>query len=174
MINKGAVTKKNVFDRLDNVNEQVGNVVSLLVIALMGIITFEVVSRYAFNAPTLWASDTCSYIQAVYYILGGGYALLHGLHVRIDIFYDRFSPKTRLLINLTIGSILFYAFGIILLWKTSEFAITSVIMRETAKSGLWAGPVYPYKLLMPVGAFLIMFQWTLNLIRDIGNLRKQQ
>ncbi len=171
MINKGADTKKKLLDRLDNVNEQVGNITSLLVIIVMGIIIFEVVS--AFNAPTVWANDTCSDIQAVYYILGGGYALLHGLHLRLDILYDRFSPKTRALINLTIGSILFFSFGIILLWKTTEFAITSVLMRETAKSGLWAGPVYPYKLLMPVGAFLIMFQWTLNLIRDIGNLRKQ-
>lgn len=160
-----------MLDRLDKVNERVGFIISLLVIVVTVIIVFEVVSRYAFNSPTLWANDTCGYIQAVYYMFGGSYALLHGLHVRIDILYDRFSLKTRALINLTIGSILFFIFTGILLWKTTEFAATSVINLETARSGLWAGPVYPYKLLLPVGVLLIMFQWILNLIRDIGEVR---
>lgn len=173
VINKGGVKRREVLERLDNVNEWVGRITSYIILAIMGIIVFEVVSRYVFDAPTVWAHDLTGYVLFSYIILGGGYCLLYRGHVGIDIVYNRLSPKRRLLIDLTYASIIFFIFTSVLLWKGTEFALTSLAIRETARTGLWSGPVYPFKMLFPVGALLIMFQWVLNLIRDIGAVKNK-
>lgn len=56
---------------------------------------YEVVARYVFDAPTSWATDLTFMANGTMFILGSAYALLAGAHVRTDIFYDKYSDRTR-------------------------------------------------------------------------------
>ena len=163
--------KRPLLDRLDMVNEWVGRIIAFLVVAIIGIILFEVTLRYGFNNPTIWAHETSGLLQMVYILLGGGYTLLHNGHVKIDILYDRLSPKQRAISDLTIGSILFLCFACILLWHGGIIAYKSIMIREISSSGLWKGPLYPFKVLVPIGTLLIMFQWVIIMIRDFKQVR---
>lgn len=160
-----------LLSRLDNVNEWVGRVVGFLMLAIIVIIAIEVVSRYVFNAPTVWVSDTSGFLAVVYTMLGGGYALLHGHHVRVDVLYERFSPKQRAILDLTIASALFLIFAIILLKVSIPMAIKAIVIHEVSPSGLFRAPLWPFKIMIPIGTLLIIFQWIINMVRDIDTVR---
>jgi len=163
--------KGTLLDRFDTVNEWVGRILSYLILIIIGVVLFEVTLRYVFNSPTVWVHEMSGLLLMSYIMLGGGYTLLHRSHIKIDIFYERLSPKTRLILDLTIASLLFFCFTGVLLWKGGILAFQSVMIREISPSGVWTGPLYPFKLLIPVGALLIMVQWVVMLIRDFRQVR---
>lgn len=80
---------------IDTISEWSGKLVMWLVVLLTGMLGYEVVMRYAFNAPTKWAFDLSYMIGGSYFLLGQAYALKMRRHVRIDIFYAFFPPEYR-------------------------------------------------------------------------------
>ena len=106
-----------------------------------------------------------SIIDALSYVLGAGWALLDHRHVKIDLIYDRFTPRQRAVID----SITFVFFALYLgffLWAVSKYAWQSVLVRETAGSA-WDPPVYPIKVALLVGVVLLLLQGIAKLIRDL-------
>ena len=163
--------KRTLLDRLEMVNEWVGRIISFLILIIIAIILIEVTLRYGFDSPTRWVHEESGFLLMSYILLGGGYTLLHRSHVKIDILYNALSPKKRAILDLTIASILFFCFTGVLLWLGSINAFKSIMMREISSTGLWGGPVYPWKPLIPIGAFLIMMQWVVIMIRDFRLVR---
>ena len=82
-------------DAIDRLNFWVGRFWALAIFVVTFAVLYEVVARTAFGQPTLWSNETTVYLSAVAYLIGGGYALLYRRHVRIDLIYDRLSPRTR-------------------------------------------------------------------------------
>ncbi len=156
---------RRILATIDKLNDQVGKLVSFLVIAMIGVMVYEVVARYVFNSPTVWAYETVTFLLGAYAILGGAYVLRHGAHVNIDILSARLSPRKRAILDV-ITSTFFFLFCVVLLWKGAEWAARSVSLSETTWSS-WAPPVYPIKILIPVGAFLLLIQGLAKFIRDL-------
>ncbi len=151
---------------IDRINEQTGKAVSYLVIILVAVVLYEIFVRYLFNSPTIWAHETSQMIYGAYVILLGGYVLQHKGHVNVDILYNRFSPRTRAVIDLFTWLLFFYFCGLLLV-KGWEMAWDSFQVRETEPTS-FAPPVYPIKMTIPLGALLILLQGLAKFIRDLS------
>jgi len=141
---------------------------AILVIMLVG--SMEVVARGAFNSPTHWAWELNQMLLCFYIVLAGGYTVLVDGHVRMDIFYGKFSARVRALVNLAL-SFLFFAFVVILLWYLSKMGWYALTIREHAFS-VWHPPLYPLKMLLPVAVLLVLLQGIATFIRNINTVIK--
>ncbi len=150
---------------VDWVNEQTGRAVSYMIILLMAVILYEITARYLFNKPTIWAHETSQMIYAAYVILLGGYVMKHGAHVNVDILYQRFKPRTRAIINLFTWP-LFFCFCGVLFYKGLAISWDSIKIWETAPT-TFGSPVYLFKILLPLGAFLMLIQGLSRYIQEI-------
>ncbi|MCK5011559.1 MAG: TRAP transporter small permease subunit [Deltaproteobacteria bacterium] len=157
---------KSFLKCIDAISEWSGKGASYMILPGILILSWEVVSRYVFNNPTMWAHGTSQRIFATYYILAGAYVLRHNQHVTVDIIYNRFSLRKKAILSL-IGSIFFFSFCGVLLWKGIDFAWTSLSQLEPDETP-WRAPLYPFKMMIPLGAFLILMQGLAKFIRDLA------
>jgi TRAP-type mannitol/chloroaromatic compound transport system permease small subunit len=157
---------KRFLHTIDRINEKTGKAISYLILFLVGVILYEILVRYLFNSPTIWAHETSQMIYGAYVILLGGYVLQRGGHVNVDILYHRFKPRTRAIIDLFTWLLFFYFCGL-LLWKGGEMAWDSFKVLETEPTA-FAPPVYPIKMMIPLGALLILLQGLAKFIRDFN------
>ena len=155
---------KRLLTIIDRLNDQVGKIVSMLIIFMVLVLVYEVVLRYIFNAPTLWAHETSEYFFGVHFFLGGAYALRHAAHVNVEVIYSRFSPRFRAILDI-ITSVFFFLICAVLLWKGGAMAWTSLMKMEHTNT-VWAPPLYPLKMMVPIGAFLLLLQGLAKFIRD--------
>lgn len=147
---------KPLLRSIDSISDWSGKVCSFSLYAGMLILVLEVISRYLFNAPTVWAHGYTQRIFGSYFVLIGAYTLLNNGHVRVDILYNNFSFRKRAFLDLL-------NYGFLLLWSvvlTKEgvaFFANSFEVREVDEMVL-AHPVYPVKFLLVVGVVLITLQ----------------
>ena len=147
---------KHYIRMVSKINDRIGRITSFLVIPMAMITAFEVISRYVFSKPTIWAWDLNIQLFAFLNLLGGGYTLLHKGHVSVDLIRSVLSPKICAIIDL-VTSLLFFVGILVLLIGGWIVGWDSWIQRESM-STLWAPPLYPMKLALPVGAFLVLIQ----------------
>jgi TRAP-type mannitol/chloroaromatic compound transport system permease small subunit len=157
---------KRFLKTIDRISEQSGKAVSFLIVFLVFVILYEIFVRYLFNSPTIWAHEIAQMIYGAYVILLGAYVLQRGGHVNVDILYHRFRPRTRAIIDLFTWLLFFYFCGL-LLWKGGEMAWDSFKVLETEPTA-FAPPVYPIKMMIPLGALLILLQGLAKFIRDFN------
>lgn len=150
---------------VNTLNDWVGRVVSMLVFPMVGFLVWEVMMRYVFNQPTIWAHELSAILYAVFFLLGGAYTLQQKGHINVDILYLRLSPRKRAVLDL-ITWILFYFFCGVMLWEGTKFAWTSMKMLERA-STVWEPPIWPVKICIPLGALLILLQGFTKTLSDI-------
>lgn len=150
---------------IDTLNDNMGKIFSFLLLPLMVITTIEVIARYIFNRPTLWAWVINIQLYGAILVTGGAYTLLHNMHVNIDLLVVYLNPKARALINL-FTSILFFLVMGVLLWQSSTAALHSFKIGEKYTYSVWQPPIYPLKMLIPIAIFLFLLQGIAKFIRD--------
>lgn len=155
---------------IDLLSEWIGKASAFLVLALSFVIGYEVVARYLFNRPTIWAHELSAMVFGAYIVLGGAYLLSAGRHVNMDLIYGIFSPRKRALIDI-ITFWFFAIFCVALVWKGGDTAWHSISIREQART-TWSPPLYPIRLVLPIGAFLLLLQGVAKFIRDAITLAK--
>lgn len=159
---------ENFLKYIDKLNEWVGRIVSYAVLFMVFTLCYEVFFRYVLNLPTIWVLEINQYVLCAYVALTGGYVFLYNSHVNVEILYERFSPRTKALVNV-ITSVFFFAVVITLIWKGGTMALEAWETSEESYSML-AAPLFPAKVTVPIGAFLLLLQGTAKLIRDIRTL----
>ena len=150
---------------IDTVNDRVGNLLSYLLFFFFVLLLMEVILRYFFNSPTVWANELAQMLFGAYAILAGGYILRTGGHVNVDILYSRLSRKQRAVLDIVTSSLFFLFCGMLLVYGGS-LAWDSLARFEHSQSA-WNPPLYPAKLMIPLAALLLMLQGLAKLIRDI-------
>jgi TRAP-type mannitol/chloroaromatic compound transport system permease small subunit len=150
---------------IDWINEQGGKLISFLILILVVVVLYEICARYLFNRPTIWAQEISQMIYGAYVILLGGYVLRRGGHVNVEILYGKFSPRTRAIIDLFTWLLFFFFCGLLLI-KGWEMAWDSFKVRETEPT-TFAPPVYPIKMMIPLGALLILLQGLARFLRSL-------
>ncbi len=146
-------------------NDRFGRIIAFLTVGMMGVVTVEVVLRYGFNSPTLWAHETAQFLYGAYCILGGAYVLLHKAHVSMDIIYVRLSLRKRAILDLFTSPLVFLYLGM-MLWHGTIFASKSVGLLEVSPTA-WAPPVWPIKMVLPIAALLFLLQGIVRFVRDL-------
>ena len=149
---------------IDNFTDRSGKVSSILIVGMIFSLVFEVVMRYVFDKPTMWAHETSQYFFGAHFMMAGAYALRHNAHVNVEILYDRFSPRTKAIIAV-ITSLFFFLFCGLLFWNGWELAWDSLLNLERSQTP-WGPPVYPAKLMIPIGGIAILLQGFAKFIRD--------
>jgi TRAP-type mannitol/chloroaromatic compound transport system permease small subunit len=159
------------FDRtIDDLNETVGYYGSFVILILLGVVTYEVVMRYGFNAPTVWAFEATTLLYGVHFMLAFGYTHKHHGHVAIDVFEMHLPHKPRTLLRIVANLVLFLpTIGMLSIWSVI-YAITSWTNLEKASTS-WAPPFYPFKTIMAIGFILLLLQGIARLIQDVRALR---
>jgi TRAP-type mannitol/chloroaromatic compound transport system permease small subunit len=150
---------------INTISAWVGRVTSWVTIAVIAIVTYEVVMRYVFTAPTRWAAETLGFCCALIYVLGGAWVFLENRHVKVEFVYEKLSPRQRAIIDV-ITFFLFLLYVGLMLWATSRFAWESIQLLEGSGSP-WNPPVYPIKVALVIGVFLVLLQGSAKLIRNI-------
>ncbi len=135
-----------------------------LVIPIMFIMLFEVIARYVFNSPTIWAWDINPQIVCTYAVLTGGYTAFMGGHIRSDLFYAKWSRKRKALVDVltSILSLAFFIMGLIACWK---FAVKAIVGNEH-KYTLLQTPLAPIRIIITMGVLLFLIQVISDLIKN--------
>lgn len=153
----------------DGVSEFVGKAVSWMCLALIGVLVFEVTSRYFFDAPTNWAHELSTMLYGTFCILAGVYTHKHHGHVRSEAIYGLFPKRGRAFLDVVtglLGLVVFCVFFTVVF----DFAKESWAIREMSSKSAWAPPLYPFKAMMPLAVALMILQATAQLVRDICTL----
>ena len=148
----------NTIKNIDAFTEWTGNAFAWLCVPLAIVVFWEVVSRYFFDNPTIWAYDLSYMFYGALFMLGAAFALRRGAHIRTDMLWEKFSDTTK-------GKIDFYAYilfffpGMILLFATSiDDAWNALIMGELSEQTPWQPYLWPLKSVVPLTALLMMIQ----------------
>jgi TRAP-type mannitol/chloroaromatic compound transport system permease small subunit len=157
---------------IDRFNEGVGRVICFTFAGIMLIQVMEVVLRYVFNSPTIWAWDVNSQLFTATSLLGGGYVLLHDSHVRMDLLYSRVGAKTRMIFDLIGFSLILLAFAVII-WKAGDMALYTFRTKARAQS-YFAPLLWPVKSTLFFGAILLFLQASGKLARTIVSLKSEK
>ena len=158
---------------IDAINEIVGRIVVVLAVIFAGIIIYDVVLRYAFNAPTRWAFDLSKQLYGFYFILLGGYALKHQAHVRVDLLLERMPLGVQRIMELLGYAIFFFPFTWIFMTRSFDFAKTSWTQGETTY-GAVALPIYPLKAALCVAAVLLLIQGVAEVLKILFDRQDAQ
>lgn len=148
-----------------------------LAAALMAIIVpsmmTEVISRYVFNAPTVWGMELAVLTFGPYFLLGGPYLLHLGGHVNMDLLHARMAPGLRRAMDI-LNQLVILFFCAVLLYYAVPLVLQSIQYRETTFSA-WNPPIWPFKLAVPVSLVLLGLQSLAELASlIIGDARKDQ
>jgi TRAP-type mannitol/chloroaromatic compound transport system permease small subunit len=143
---------------VDSINRVVGRGIAWLSLFMVVVVTGDVVLRYAFQTSYVFTQELEWHLFAVFFLLVAGYTLLHDAHVRVDLFYQKLTPKTQAWINL-LGVIFFLLPGCYLIMATaSKFAWLSWGVREMSPDPGGIPARYLLKAMVPLGFSLIALQ----------------
>jgi len=150
----------------DLMNAKFGWFVALMIVPMIAIMIWEVIMRYFFNAPSLWAYEISLFMFGAYIALAGGYTLLVKGHVNVDIIWGRLPLRWRSIVDV-VTSVLFFLYVGVLFKVSLEATVLSWQLLETSMTH-WAPPYYPLRTTLPVACLLLLLQGLAKFIRDLN------
>ena len=160
-------TLLNIIRLIDPVAVWSGKLVGWLIIPLIFGLTYEVISRYVFNAPTEWAFDISYMINGSLGMLGAAYTLYKNGHIRTDMLYERWSTRRKGWVDAISYLFLFFP-GIFFFFVAGlEAAIHSWTILETSDASPWRPPLYPFKTVIPLSAILLLIQGVSEFLKSL-------
>lgn len=152
---------RNIIAVCDWISVWSGKTVSWLIFPLMFTITYEVICRYVFNAPTVWAYDMTYMIGGTMMALGMGFVLKEKGHVRVDILYDRFPAKVKSILDLVLTALFFFPITFFFIQQSWQYAVLSWVRNERSGYGIWEPTLIPFR-------FMVVVAWSLLFIAGIA------
>lgn len=157
---------------IDKLSTFVGQAFSWLIIALTLLISWEVFSRYALDEPHAWAFDVMIMLYGALFMMAGAYTLSKNGHVRGDVLYGFFRPRTQATLDLLLY-IAFFMPGVIALTYAGYFyAAESWAINEHSNITADGPPVYPFKTIIPLAGGFLLLQGIVEIVRCIVCLRQ--
>ena len=163
---------KKICNLIEFMSEWSGKVIAWLIVVQVIIITYEVVMRYFFNAPTIWSHVLSYLLGSTFVFLGMAYVWRHDANVRIDVFYSKFSPRKKALMDNIFTFIFFFP---LIFMLTKEFArdtLRSYQIGEQVWMAAWYPLLWPFKLAATVGFLLLSLQGIATFIKNIVVITK--
>ena len=164
---------KNILMAVDRASTRLGQTSAWLIVALTCLIAWEVFSRYVLNTPHDWALDVQIQMYGTLFMLAGAYTLAKNGHVRGDVLYGFFEPRTQAWIDLILYGLFFLPGIVALTWAGWTFAQESIAIRESTFSATPL-PLYPFKFMVPVAGFMLLLQGIVEIVRCVQCIREGQ
>lgn len=153
---------------VDAVNYRIGRFAMYLLFVLMGVMLWSSFARSALT-PAIWTDETGQFLLLGYFMLGGAYSLQLDSAVRMDLFYSRWSDRTKAIVDVvTIIALIFYL-GVLLYGAVESTAYA--IEYGEKRRGLWQPYMWPIKVVMCVGIVMMILQCTSIFFKDLAKLR---
>jgi TRAP-type mannitol/chloroaromatic compound transport system, small permease component len=157
---------------VDRLSTWVGQAFSWLIVALTLLISWEVFSRYALDAPHAWAFDAMIMLYGTLFMMAGAYTLAKNGHVRGDVLYGFFTPRVQAGIDLALY-ILFFIPGVVALaWAGYYYAADSWAIHEHSNITAEGPPIYPFKTVIPIAGAILLLQGIVEIVRCIICLKQ--
>lgn len=158
-------TIKKVLAFIDSLSKWSGAILAPLVLVYLTIILYEIVSRYGFNAPTRWAHELGTFIFGAQFILAGAYCFWRGGMVNVEIIYEKLSRRGKAIID-TIMYVLPLMICAVMIRYGWNFFLAAFKINEHSNT-TWGPPLYPLRMMIPIGAAFLLLQTTAKFVRDI-------
>jgi len=150
----------------------IGRIVCLMLIPLLFAMVWEVVSRKLFVAPTLWAYDVSRMLSGAMFMLGAGYALMRGVHIRADFLYRVMSERSQARVDLVLYLVFYFPSLALFFWITKDYAWAAFERGETSMDTAWMPVLWPVRMAMPVGAALLLIQGVSEALKCLYAIQK--
>jgi TRAP-type mannitol/chloroaromatic compound transport system permease small subunit len=163
---------KNFLFFIDSLSTWVGKAFAWLIMVLTLGVSYEVLVRYVFRAPTTWAFDFSYINYGAMFLMAGAYTLSRGGHVRADVVYRFFKPRTQASLDLVLYIIFFLPAVAALIYSGWNYASTSIRFKEVSIFSPAGIPIFPLKALIPATGVLLLLQGIAEIIRCIICIRE--
>jgi TRAP-type mannitol/chloroaromatic compound transport system permease small subunit len=130
--------------------------------------------RYALDDPTSWAFDLSYLMYGAVFYMAGAYTLSRGGHVRADMFYRLWPARTQATVELLLYVVFFFPGILALVYAGWGYGVESLRLREVSVNSPAGVPIWPLKMMIPIGAGLMALQGLAELLRCVQCLRDGQ
>lgn len=154
---------------VDAVNYRIGRIIMYGLFVMMGILLWSSISK-TFFLPSLWTLEMAQFALVAYYIMGGPYSMQLGSDVRMDLFYGRWSVRTRAWVDSVTVLFLVFFLGV-LLYGGFDSLLYALEFNERSPTA-WRPVLWPIKLIMCLGLLLMLLQAISELFKDIARIRR--
>lgn len=156
---------------VDAVNYRIGRVIMYGLFVMIGILLWSSISK-TFFLPSLWTLEMAQFAMVAYYILGGPYSIQLGSNVRMDLFYANWSDRRKAQVDaITVLFLIFYL-GVLLYGAYDSTAYSLQYGERSATA--WRPYIWPIKIIMCLGIFLMLLQAISELFKDLARLRGEE
>lgn len=162
---------QNLLLAVDRISTWLGKAFAWTVILLTGMICWEVFSRYALNQPHAWVLDAQIMLYGAMFMMAGAYTLSKNGHVRGDVLYGFFMPRTQATVDLVLYIVFFIPGIIALTWAGWSYFTESLAIREQTFNAVPL-PLYPFKFIIPLAGIALLLQGIVEIIRCTICLRE--
>ena len=156
---------------IDRFTDVTGTWVAWLNVPMMAAVSYEVIMRYVFDSPTVWVFDTTYMLYGTIFMLGAAFALLKGAHIRTDFFFERWSARTKGIID-SVAYLLFFFPSIfvflLITWGEGWYAFK---IGEVSEQTPWRPVLWPFKMVIPLACLLLLIQGVSETIKSLWAVR---
>ena len=156
---------------IDAISLWTGRVVACLILPMVAGLTWEVVARYGFNAPTVWAYDMTFMLYGSFFMIGSAFTLQRKGHIRTDSFYAEWSPRRQAWVDLICYVLMFLPFAGVFAFVGWGYFVKAYVTHETFVSSSWQPITWPFKLSMPVAGALLLLQGVSECLKCLHAIR---
>lgn len=153
---------------VDAINRVVGRIVMYGIFGMIGVLLWSSISK-TFFLPSLWTLETAQFAMVAYYILGGPYSIQLGSNVRMDLVYGGWNPRQKAWVDAFSVFFLIF-FLVVLLWGGISSTTYAIEYGERSPTA-WRPLMWPIKVIMCTGIFLMLLQAIAEFFRDVGRIR---
>lgn len=153
-------SKENLADRFINF---IGKTCSILMIALILIVFLEVVMRYFFNLPSNGRLEFQWHLFSIIFLLGMSYGLKENSHVRVDVFFEKFTDKEKAYVDFMGLFFLVLPVSIVIFYYSYDFVMASYLQGERSMDPGGLPYRFIIKAFVPI-SFLLLILQSLNLL----------
>jgi TRAP-type mannitol/chloroaromatic compound transport system permease small subunit len=143
-----------------------------LIVALTGVISYEVFSRYVLNQPHAWVFDANNMMYGTLFMMAGAYTLAKNAHVRGDVLYGFFPPRVQAGLDLALYLIFFIPGVVALVWAGWDFFQISLAQNEHSSVAADGPPIYPFKFVIPLAGAFLLIQGIVEIVRCVICLKQ--
>ena len=162
----------NTINIIDKSSKWIGNVVCWITVPLMFAMVYEVFARKLFLAPTMWAYDMSRFFYGALFMLGAGYALSRGVHIRADFLYRNFKVKNQGLVDFWLYLLFYFPGLLFFFYMTTGFVLESIKRGERGMDTAWMPFLWPIKACLWFGILFLLIQGISELFKSYYAWRK--
>lgn len=159
---------------IESITEGIGGFAALVIVPLVLATCYEVVARYVWGAPTIWAFELGYTLMGIHFLLGGALTLKRQGHVRIDVIYAHLAPKRQAAIDLILYVFLVLPCLALLSSRLISYAAEAYVSGETTGNSAWNPAIWPLRAIIATSFVLLALQVIAECLKAVQVLRARQ